>query len=317
MAVYTKLSDDDIAGFLGRYNIGTLASAHGIAEGIENTNYLIATQSSRYILTLFEKRVEAKDIPFFLDFTEWLADRDIACPRPIKGRDGNTCYTLAGKPAAIIQFLEGKGSPNITNYHVEQLGALMARMHLAAKDFPQERENSLSLAGWKEMFASIGKDADKVMDGLADMISAELDYLSASWPKDLPKGVVHADLFPDNVFFQDEQLSGVIDFYFSCTDFWLYDLMITINAWCFNGVHEFNAARAKTMLQSYHAIRPITPEERAAMQVLARGAALRFLLTRTYDWLNRVEGAIVTTKDPMEYVKKLQFHQKNNPLAPI
>lgn len=317
MAVYTKLTNDDIRKFLAHYEVGALTSAKGIAEGIENTNYLLTVGTTRYILTVFENRVKPAELPFFMELTTWLADRGIPCPRPIKGKNGKNIYPLKGKSAALIQFLEGKGSPNITLYHMRQLGELAAHMHLAAENFPRKRANNLSLKGYKELFSKIEKKCDRIAPGLSKTIKDELAFLQKHWPKDLPSGVVHADLFPDNVFFKRDDLSGVIDFYFACNDFWMYDLMICMNAWCFNGVHKFVPSRAKALLQAYHAVRPITAKERKAIAVLARAAALRFLLTRSYDWLNRVPGAVVKIKDPLEYVEKLRFHQSNNPLSPL
>jgi homoserine kinase type II len=311
MAVYTKLTNNDIRAFLAQYKVGALTSAKGIAEGVENTNYLIVAGKERYILTIFESRTDPKELPFFLGLTEWLAERDIPCPRPVHGKNGKVMYPLKGKSAILVQFLQGRNNPNVSNYHLQQLGAMSARMHMAAKGYTKKRPNILGLAGWKRLFARVEKRCDEITPGLADLIRKELSYLEKNWPSKLPSGVVHADLFPDNVFFKGDELSGVIDFYFSCNDAWMYDLMITLNAWCFDGSHRFVGNRAKALLQSYHAVRPITPEERAAMQVLARGAAMRFLLTRTYDWLNRIPGAVVTPKDPLEYAAKLIFHQQN------
>lgn len=317
MAVYTKLSRDDIAEFLSHYSVGKFTASKGIAEGIENTNYQVTAGGAHYILTVFEQRVKAEELPFFMQLTEWLADRGIPCPRPIKDKEGSSIRHIKGKPAALIEFLEGKGRPNITHYHMEQLGALVASMHLATKDFVKTRANPLSLTGWQVLFSKVEKKADTIEKGLAALMREELDFLAKHWPKGLPSGVVHADLFPDNVFFKQDQLCGVIDFYFSCNDCWMYDLLICLNAWCFNGLHQFVPARARILLQSYHAVRPITTEERAALSILGRGAALRFLLTRTYDWLNQVDGALVTPKDPKEYIIKLKFHQSSNPLSPL
>jgi len=316
MAVYTPLSKNEIRAFLAHYAVGTPVSARGIAEGVSNTNYLVQADK-RYILTIFESRADPKDLPFFMDLTSWLAERGIPAPRPIRAKNGKTILPLKGKSAALVEFLEGKNNPNITLYHMRQLGTLAAHMHLAAKDFPRKRANALSLSGYKELFAKIEKRCDQIKPGLAKTIRDELTYLQKNWPKDLPSGVVHADLFPDNVFFKQDELSGVIDFYFACNDFWMYDLMICMNAWCFNGVHTFLPSRAKALLQAYHKVRPITQKERKAMPLLARAAAMRFLLTRSYDWLNPVAGAVVTAKDPMEYLEKLAFHQGSNPLSPL
>lgn len=318
MAVYTRLSHTDIAGFLEGYDIGTLREFKGIAEGVENTNYQLTTEKGgkpqNYILTLFEQRVDVADLPFFLGLTEWLAERGISCPRPVRSRAGETMRQLGGKTAAVIQFLEGRGNPHITPRHLELVGGLIANMHLAAQGFTLTRQNALSLTGWQTLFARFAPQADRIAPGLEAAITDELLHLVHHWPKNLPAGIIHADIFPDNVFFIDghtdrPELSGIIDFYFACHDFWIYDLLICLNAWCFDSRHRFVPERAQALLSAYNAVRPVTPEEKAAMPTLARGAAMRFLMTRAHDWLIRVEGALVNPKDPMEYVAKLRFHQ--------
>lgn len=319
MAVYTKLAPGDIAAFLTQYDLGALVEHKGIAEGVENTNYQLTLtrdgERSRYILTLYEQRVNPADLPFFLGLTEWLADHGIACPRPVKNRAGALTGTLAGRPAALIHFLEGRGNPHITPRHLELTGTLMARMHRAAEGFPLARANSLSLAGWKSLFAKFRPCADTITPGLEAALEEELRHLEARWPAGLPRGVIHADIFPDNVFFIDghtdtPELSGVIDFYFACNDALAYDLAITLNAWCFDLSHRYMPARGRALLQSYHALRPLSDAEKQALPILCRGAALRFLMTRSHDWLHRVEGALVNPKDPMEYMAKLRFHQE-------
>lgn len=319
MAVYTTLSAKEVETFLTHYDVGELVSFKGITEGIENTNYFIVAVSKgvqrRYVLTVYEQRVLPEELPFFLGLTEWLADRGIACPRPVKGRDGRTIYTLKAKPAALIHFLHGRGSPHITPYHLHLTGTLIARMHLAAEGFPMTRRNALSVDGWQALFTRFGPQADAIAQGLEYEIAEELAFLEERWPSGLPQGVIHADIFPDNVFFIDgntdqPELSGIIDFYFACNDFWIYDLMVCMNAWCFDTGHRFVPERAQALLESYNRLRPVTRAERDAMPILARGAAVRFLVTRCYDWLNRVDGALVNPKDPMEYVAKLRFHQR-------
>ena len=317
MAVYTRLEQEQIAAFIARYDIGELVSATGIAEGIENTNYLLVTQhgkfSRRYILTIFEQRVDSSELPFFMELKEYLAVRGIPCPRPVHASDGEMIQPLAGKSAAIVSFLEGRGNPAITHEHTAELGTLCAQMHLAAKQYPYMRKNALSVGGWQKLFDKFEARADEISPGLAEVISAELEFLRANWPCDLPAGIVHADLFPDNVFFDVEEgvpaISGVIDFYFSCHDFWLYDLVIAMNAWCFDENFEFVPLRAQALFDAYQHVRELTEEEVEALPVIARGAAMRFLVTRCYDWLNRPEGALVTPKDPLEYLAKLRFHQ--------
>ncbi len=319
MAVYTKLTHEEIAAFLTQYDLGALLEFKGIAEGVENTNYQLtlekAGRKTRYILTLYEQRVNPADLPFFLGLTEWLADRSINCPRPAKNNAGELTGTVAGKTAAIIHFLEGRGNPHITPRHLELTGEAMAHMHLAAEGFPLTRTNSMALPGWKSIFTKIRSDADTITENLQHLIANELTFLSAKWPGNLPAGVIHADIFPDNVFFIDghtdkPELSGIIDFYFACNDFFMYDLAITLNAWCFEtSHHRYVPARGEALLRSYNEVRPLTGAEKTALPILARGAALRFLMTRSHDWLHRIPGALVNPKDPMEYVAKLRFHQ--------
>ncbi len=320
MAVYTPLSQKDITNFLSHYAVGELVSCKGIAEGIENTNYLLVMtwggNQQRYILTLFEQRVSASDLPFFLKLTEWLADRGIVCPRPVKGKDGKAVRHVKGKPAVLIEFLEGQGSPHITPRHMELVGELAARMHLAVEGFEQTRRNSMGLETWQALFEKCRGQIDSIAPGLEQAMAEELEFLAANWPeeKSLPSGVIHADIFPDNVFFIDGKtdqpiLSGIIDFYFACGDFFIYDLLICMNAWCFNTAHRFVPARAKALLASYQKLRRLSEAECHAMPVLARGAAMRFLATRTHDWLTPAAGALVNPKDPLEYLAKLRFHQ--------
>ena len=309
MAVYTEVTDEELGAFIDRYSIGQLLSYKGIAEGVENSNYLVHTESGFYILTLYEKRVDPADLPFFLDLKKHLASKGFSCPSPVATRDGTVLGTLAARPAAIVTFLDGMWVKRPQVHHCNMLGAAMAQMHLAAADFDMTRKNALDVSGWRPLFDKSAERADTVCDGLAKLIADDLDFLEANWPGDLPRGVIHADLFPDNVFFLQDELSGLIDFYFACTDTLAYDLAICMNAWCFEKDGSFNVTKAQAMLQGYTSVRPLSDAEFNALPILARGAALRFLLTRLYDWLNVPEGALVTPKDPMEYVKKLRFHQ--------
>ena len=309
MAVYTEVSNEDLAAFLSAYHIGTVTSYKGIEEGVENSNYLLFTQAGRYILTLFEKRVAERDLPFFLGLMEHLAGRGIACPLPLRGANDQPLHRLSGRPAAIVTFLEGMWPKRIHPHHCRELGAALARMHLAGSDFPMQRENDLSLAGWTTLVAQCRDRADSVAPGLAEALERELAMLADAWPRDLPRGVIHADLFPDNVFFIGEELTGLIDFYFACTDAFAYDWAICLNAWCFEPDGAFNVTKARLMLASYRRVRPFSDAELAALPVLARGAAVRFLLTRLHDWLNHPAGAFVRPKDPLEYWRKLRFHQ--------
>ena len=309
MAVYTEVSDEEIIAFLTEYDIGRVDSFKGIAEGVENSNYLLLTDRSPFIVTLYEKRVSVDDLPFFLGLMEHLAARGVSCPTPIAGRDGEALRELCGRPAAIIGFLKGVWPRAIRTEHCAALGAAMAEMHLAGDGFTLSRPNALSAAGWRPLFDSCRARADEVSDGLEAIIEDELGLLESQWPDELPAGVIHADLFPDNVFFDGGRLSGLIDFYFACNDLLAYDVAVCLNAWCFERDNSFNITKARQLLVSYDRVRPFSEAEIAALPLLARGSALRFLLTRLYDWLNRVEGALVKPKDPMEYLKKLHFHQ--------
>ena len=309
MAVYTEVSDEDIISFLSHYDIGRVVSFKGIAEGVENSNYLLLTDRSPFIVTLYEKRVSVDDLPFFLGLMEHLAGRGVSCPTPIAGRDGVALRELCGRPAAIIGFLNGVWPRRIRHEHCAALGAAMAELHIAGEDFALSRPNALSTAGWRPLFEPCRARADRVFDGLEAIIEDELRHLEAHWPGDLPAGVIHADLFPDNVFFDGARLSGLIDFYFACNDLYAYDVAICLNAWCFERDGSFNITKGRHLLVSYGRVRRFSEAEIEALPLLARGAALRFLLTRLYDWLNRVEGALVKPKDPLEYLQKLRFHQ--------
>ena len=309
MAVYTEVSDDELAAFIAEYEIGRAVSCKGIAEGVENTNYLLLTKGGPYILTLYEKRVDARDLPFFLGLIEHLAARGVPCPVPVHGRDGAVLRTLCNRPAAITSFLAGVWPRRPRPVHCAELGEALARLHLAGLDYRQRRANALSLDSWRPLFEKCRAGADGVVPGLSAEVSATLDRMEAEWPRDLPRGVVHADLFPDNVFFEREKLSGLIDFYFACNDALVYDLAVCLNAWCFEPDLSFNVTKARHMIARYRAVRPCSEAEIAALPRLAEGAALRFLLTRLYDWINQVDGALVRPKDPREYLHKLRFHR--------
>jgi len=309
MAVYTDVPDDELKAFIAEYAIGEIAFCKGIAEGVENSNYLLRTDSGTFILTLYEKRVDPADLPFFLALMEHLAAHGIACPTPVRGRDGKALRRLCGKPAAIVSFLDGMWPRRIQPHHCAGVGGALARLHLATAGFPLARTNNLSLAGWRTLFEACRARADEVQRGLAEELGQEVETLAARWPSDLPIGVIHADLFPDNVFFRDTMVSGLIDFYFACTDFFAYDLAICLNAWCFEADGSFNITKARLMLAQYREIRPLSEGEFAALPMLARGSALRFLLTRLYDLLNHPPGAFVKPKDPLEYLQKLRFHR--------
>ena len=310
MAVYTEIADDELDVFVAEYDIGSVLSCKGIAEGVENSNYLLQTEQGSYILTIYEKRVDPADLPFFLGLLDHLSAKDIPCPPPIHGRDGNALRTLAGKPAAIVTFLNGVWHRRPKPQHCAELGTALAHMHTAGLDYGQTRRNALALDGWQDLIDATAARADEVAPGLAAEIANQYADLKTKWPVNLPTGVIHADLFPDNVFFLGDQLTGLIDFYFACSDALAYDLAICLNAWCFESHAEFNTTKARRLLNAYRRAREFTPEELTALPILARGAALRFLLTRLYDWLNQVDGALVKPKDPLEYLQKLRFHSR-------
>jgi homoserine kinase type II len=309
MAVYTDVAAEELAAFLSAYELGDLLAYKGIAEGVENSNFLLHTSRGHFILTLYEKRVAANDLPFFLGLMEHLAARGLTCPQPVKNRKGETLGRLAGRPAAIVTFLDGMWIRRPTATHCAGLGQALAELHLAGADFGMKRANALSVEGWRSLYETAKTRADGVQAGLHAAIAAELDVLEKSWPRDLPQGVIHADLFPDNVFFLGDRLSGLIDFYFACTDTLAYDVAICLNAWCFELDHSYNVTKGRALLKAYASKRKLSAAERAALPLLARGAATRFLLTRLVDWLEVPAGALVRPKDPLEYHRKLRFHQ--------
>jgi homoserine kinase type II len=309
MAVYTEIGDDELREFTALYDIGEVLSCKGIAEGVENSNFLLTTARGNFILTLYEKRVAPQDLPFFIALMDHLAHQGVACPTPVRARDGEALRELCGRPAAIVTFLNGMWPRRIDPAHCAGLGTALARLHLAGESFSMVRPNDLSVAGWRRLFQSCAARAGELQPDLASELEDELAFLAAAWPRDLPTGIIHADLFPDNVFFRDHALSGLIDFYFACTDFLAYDLAICLNAWCFEPDLSFNITKARLLVREYRAVRPLAPSELAALPLLARGSALRFLLTRLYDWLNQTAGALVRPKDPTEYLKKLRFHR--------
>src|SRR6266850_1476340 len=309
MAVYTDVAAEELSTFLDAYDLGDLLAYKGIAEGVENSNFLLHTSRGYFILTLYEKRVAANDLPFFLALMEHLAARELNCPQPVKNRNGETLGKLAGRPAAIVTFLDGMWIRRPSPTHCAALGRALAEFHLAGANFKMTRRNTLSVDGWRGLYEGAKERADGVQNGLQSAIAAELAHLERSWPRDLPQGVIHADLFPDNVFFLGSRLSGLIDFYFACTDTLAYDVAVCLNAWCFEPDHSYNVTKGRALLQAYVKARPLSAAEREALPLLARGAALRFLLTRLVDWLEVPPGALVKPKDPLEYHRKLRFHQ--------
>jgi len=310
MAVYTDVGEEELASFLANYDLGGLMSFKGIAEGVENTNFLLHTERGYFILTLYEKRVAADDLPFFIGLMEHLAARGITCPQPVKNRKGSALGELVGRPAMIVTFLEGVWirRPNVS--HCTALGSAMAKLHQAGASFELHRKNALGIDGWKNLAHLAAPRADEVSLGLAQLILEELTHLENNWPRSLPAGIIHADLFPDNVFFLGDRLSVLIDFYFACNDLLAYDIAICLNAWCFEIDGSFNVTKGRALLAGYNGVRKLEKREADALPLLARGASLRILLTRTIDWLNVPPGALVRPKDPLEYLKKLRFHRR-------
>ncbi|WP_417417235.1 homoserine kinase [Hoeflea sp.] len=310
MAVYTDVNEEQLRAFLAEYDVGTLLSYKGIAEGVENTNFLLRTSGGTYILTLYEKRVNRDDLPFFLGLMDHLALKGLNCPLPIERRDGGHLGELAGRPAAMVSFLDGSWLRKPQAQHCREVGRAMAAMHVAGNDFPIRRVNGLTVINWRPLWEGSRDRADEVQPGLRDEIDQELAVLENNWPQTLPEGVIHADLFPDNVFFIGDRLSGLIDFYFACNDFFAYDIAICLNAWCFEADGAFNHTKGMALIDGYVSVRPLEAREAEALPLLARGAALRFFLTRLHDWLTTPEGALVVKKDPLEYLRKLRFHSK-------
>ena len=307
MAVYTEVTDDALAAFLTEYDLGRAVAFRGIAEGVENSNYQLRTTDGDFIITLYEKRVVAAELPWFLGLMEHLASAGITCPQPVQGRDGVSLRYLAGRPACITTFLPGVWPRRVRVEHCGPLGTALAELHRAGSGYSATRANGLGPASWGPLLAR-SPDADTVAPGLAAELTAALDRIVAGWPVGLPVGHIHGDLFPDNVFFLDGRLSGLIDFYFAATDVLAYDLAVCINAWCFESDFSFNVTKSRALLRAYAAVRPLTEAEQAALPVLCQGAAIRFLLTRLYDWLHTPPGALVVRKDPMDYLRRLRFH---------
>lgn len=310
MAVYTDISEQELSAFLADYAVGELLSYKGIAEGVENSNFLLHTDSGAYILTLYEKRVNPDDLPFFLGLMRHLSDKGIRCPLPVERRDGGAIGALAGRPAALVTFLEGMWPRRPSVEHCRELGHALAQLHVAGQDFGLQRDNALSVSGWRPLWDRARDRADEVQAGLAAEAESDLAQLEARWPKGLPRGVIHADLFPDNVFFLGRKLSGLIDFYFACTDILAYDVAVCLNAWCFEKDGSYNLTKGTALLGAYTAVRPLSSAEAGALPVLSHGAAIRFMLTRLYDWLNTPPGSLVVKKDPLEYLRKMRFHRQ-------
>ena len=309
MAVYTEVTDDALAGFIAGYDIGPVMAFKGIAEGVENSNFLLATRDQRFILTLYEKRVDESELPFFIGLMEHLSRAGVNCPQPVRARNGSALGRLAGRPAAMVTFLDGLWIRRPAARHCEAVGEALGTLHRAGAGFTLTRPNALSIGGWPALFEAARLRGDEVSPGLVDETRQELENVTARWPSGLQQGVIHADLFPDNVFFLGDKLSGLIDFYFACNDALAYDLAVCLNAWCFDADGAFDILRGMALISGYERVRPLDTAEVEALPALARGAALRFMLTRLVDWLNVPAGAKVAPKDPLEYLRKLRFHR--------
>jgi len=311
MAVYTKLSEEELKNFFSKYNLGKLLNYKEIKEGIENTNYFVQMDKGKFILTLYEKRVEEKDLPFFISLMRNLFDRNFLSPEPIINKNGNYITEVLNKKAAVVSFLNGHAKKILSPANCYDVGINSAKLHLITKDLTGKRINKLSVDSWRKIYNKVKKDCSKIHPNLTKIIEKNLDKVEKNWPKNIPSGIIHADLFPDNIFFENDQLSGIIDYYFACHDFYAFEIAVCLNALCFEGKNEnlsFNVTKAKRFIDGYSSIRKLTEEEKESLKILCQGAALRFLLTRVFDYLNLTEGAIVKIKDPIEYLKRLEFH---------
>ena len=311
MAVYTKLSENNLKDFFSKYNLGKLLKFQGIQEGIENSNYFVKTDSGKFILTVYEKRVEEKDLPFFMGLMKNIFNENFPSPEPIINKNGNYITEIFEKKAAVVSFLEGTSKKNLTPGNCHEVGIYTAKLHTITKNLNIKRTNRLSVNSWRLIYRKIQRDCSKIYPDLTKIIERNLEIIEDKWPKNIPRGIIHADLFPDNIFFKGNKLTGIIDFYFSCYDFYALEIAICLNALCFEGKNEnlsFNVTKAKKFIDGYSSIRKLTEEEKESLKILCHGAAMRFLLTRVFDYLNLTEDALVKIKDPVEYLKRLEFH---------
>ena len=315
MAVYTDITDEELAGLLADYALGQALSFKGIAEGVENSNFLLETETGRFFLTIYERRVREADLPFFLGLMSWLAERGYPCPTPIADKAGEVLKRVRGKPCVIVSFLSGLSARRPSAAHCRAAGEGLAWLHAAGEGFPMRRVNDLGEAAWSPLFSTLKEQADALKPGLSSVIASDLGRFDRDWPQALPAGVIHADYFPDNVFFQSGRFAGAIDFYFACTDAYAYDIAVALNAWCFEPDGSFNITAARQLVAGYEARRPLSQAERRALPILAHGAAMRFFLTRLHDWGATPAGALVRPKDPLEYERKLAVHRASPDLV--
>tara|TARA_Y100000590_G_scaffold26743_1_gene30099 strand:- start:4026 stop:4994 length:969 start_codon:yes stop_codon:yes gene_type:complete len=311
MAIYTKLNEDNLKDFFSKYNLGKLISYKGIEEGIENTNYLIKTTEGKFILTIYEKRVQENDLPFFIGLMKNLFNANFKSPEPIINKNGSYISEILNKKAAVVSFIDGNSKKVLSPENCFLVGVETAKLHMITKKLSIKRKNRLSVESWKNIYNKVSKDCSKIHTSLPKIIEKNLEEIEKNWPKNIPSGIIHADLFPDNIFFKNNKFTGIIDFYFSCYDFYAFEIAICLNALCFEGKNEnlsFNVTKAKKYIDGYSTIRKLTEDEKKSLKILCQGAALRFLLTRVFDYLNLIDGAIVKIKDPVEYLKRLEFH---------
>ena len=312
MAVYTKIEKEEINKILLNYKLGKLKRFEGIKEGIENTNYSIETEKGKYILTIYERRVKETDLPFFSNLMFELSKNGFNCPKPILNKDNNYISDFNSKKLMIVSFLDGKSKSNLSPFECKIVGNQIAKLHRITKNFKFIRKNDLSVRSWRSIFSQVKDKCNKIHPELPKLIEANLINIEKEWPKNLPSGIIHADLFSDNIFFKNNKFSGFIDFYFSCNDFYAFEIAVCFNALCFDGVKQnlsFNVTKATKLMEGYNEVRKISKDEKTAIKVLSQGAALRFLLTRVFDYLNKVDDAVVKIKDPEEYLKRLEFHK--------
>ena len=315
MAIYTKISRNDIISIEQKFNLGKIISFKGIKKGIENTNYLIRTKNNKYILTIFEKRVQKKDLPFFMSLMDKLNNHKINCPKPQKSKKGNYLVNIKNKPASIVSFVEGKEKNKLKIKDCYEIGKNIAKLHIASKRIKLYRKNSMSLSSWPKLLNKIGNKCKKIVINLNNLMKTSLTDIKKRWPRKLSSGIIHGDLFIDNIFFKNNKFYGYIDFYFSSNDFLIYEIAICINALCFDKKNKkfiFNKIKSKNLLKGYSSVRKLSKDEKKSLNVLCRGAALRYLLTRTYDYLNTPKSAIIKIKNPREYIQKLKIHNKFN-----
>ena len=315
MAIYTKISKKDVISIEKKFNLGKIISFKGIKKGIENTNYLLKTKNNKYILTIFGKRVQKKDIPFFMNLMDKLANYKIICPKPQKNKKGNYLFNLKNKSAVIVSFLEGKDKNKLNTKDCYEIGKNVAKFHKVSKKIKLYRKNSMSLNSWTNLLKKIGNNCNNIDVSLKEMMTKSLTDIKKRWPRKLSNGIIHGDLFIDNIFFRNNKFYGYIDFYFSSNDFFMYEIAICINALCFDKKNRkffFNKKKSKNLLKGYSSLKKLTKNEKNSLNILCRGAALRYLLTRTYDYLNTPKSAIIKIKDPHEYLQKLQIHNKFN-----